>query len=369
MENLMVILVMYSTYIILGALISFMPYLTRRTESFGVSIPEDIYYSKELRDMRKIYSKQAFLVFIPLTVIFSILSSNAPNPDQATYVFMSGIAILLGALFALYLKYYFQMKNLKSERNWVQDKPQAVVVDTSFRNKKIAYSNLWFIIPTFIMFITLIMTIIFFEQIPNRIPIHYGFNWEPTNMIEKSNKTVLWVPVQQIFMIGLFVFINSMISRAKQQINAANPEKSLIQNQSFRRKWSGFIIFTGTIMVLIFAFVQLSLIFDIDPKTLTFLNLSFTGCIVLYAIVLSVFTGQGGSRIKVASGKDAKEIDRDDDIYWKLGQFYFNPNDPTIFIEKRFGIGWTLNFGNIRGWLIIIVTILLIMGLRYLFSF
>jgi uncharacterized membrane protein len=34
---------------------------------------------------------------------------------------------------------------------------------------------------------------------------------------------------------------------------------------------------------------------------------------------------------------------------WK-GIFYVNPNDPSLFVEKRYGIGYTLNFGNRWSW-------------------
>jgi uncharacterized membrane protein len=33
--------------------------------------------------------------------------------------------------------------------------------------------------------------------------------------------------------------------------------------------------------------------------------------------------------------------------YWKWGVFYFNPNDPRIFVPKRIEwLGWTLNFAQ-----------------------
>jgi uncharacterized membrane protein len=38
--------------------------------------------------------------------------------------------------------------------------------------------------------------------------------------------------------------------------------------------------------------------------------------------------------------------DRTPDACWRWGLFYVNPADPSILIEKRFGIGYTLNFGN-----------------------
>ena len=43
----------------------------------------------------------------------------------------------------------------------------------------------------------------------------------------------------------------------------------------------------------------------------------------------------------------------DDDSKWALGMFYFNPADPSIFVEKRSGIGQTLNFGRPAAWIVI----------------
>ena len=35
---------------------------------------------------------------------------------------------------------------------------------------------------------------------------------------------------------------------------------------------------------------------------------------------------------------------------WKWGIFYVNRDDPKIFVPKRYGIGYTLNFGNRWSW-------------------
>ncbi len=36
-----------------------------------------------------------------------------------------------------------------------------------------------------------------------------------------------------------------------------------------------------------------------------------------------------------------------------LAIFYYNPADPALWVEKRFGIGWTFNFGHPRAWFIL----------------
>lgn len=45
--------------------------------------------------------------------------------------------------------------------------------------------------------------------------------------------------------------------------------------------------------------------------------------------------------------------DRAPDACWKFGAVYYNPADPSIFIPKRFGIGYTVNFANIRSWILL----------------
>jgi len=65
--------------------------------------------------------------------------------------------------------------------------------------------------------------------------------------------------------------------------------------------------------------------------------------------------GQGGQRAVAPAARLDVYGDATPDRAWKVaGLFYFNPNDPAIWVEKRFGIGYTLNFGNWRAWLLVI---------------
>jgi len=73
--------------------------------------------------------------------------------------------------------------------------------------------------------------------------------------------------------------------------------------------------------------------------------------IIAFAVSL-VREGQGGSRGTVTAGAAATG-DRTPDACWKWGLIYINPADPSILIEKRFGIGYTLNLGNRWTWLLL----------------
>jgi uncharacterized membrane protein len=63
-------------------------------------------------------------------------------------------------------------------------------------------------------------------------------------------------------------------------------------------------------------------------------------------LVNLIRAGQGGSRLAPA----AATADRTPDSCWKWGLIYVNPADPSILVEKRFGIGYTINFGNVWSW-------------------
>ena len=57
------------------------------------------------------------------------------------------------------------------------------------------------------------------------------------------------------------------------------------------------------------------------------------------------------------------------DHAWKLGIIYFNPDDPAFLVEKRFGIGWTLNFGHRWAWVAIGAALIpMAIGLAFVIS-
>lgn len=341
-------------------LINFTPYWTRKTESFGVSIPEEVYLSQQLKNMRKQYALITSLFSLFILALFWVSNIFIQyNENTFTIMISVMIGLYLVGTFLVYLIFHQKMKSLKLTSDWGQKKSQLVVIDTAFRNQKLAYSNLWFIISFVIAFATMFITFKLYDQIPEKIPMNYNFAGEVTNWADKSYRSVLIMPVTQIYLTFILLFVNIVITKAKQQISAENPEKSLKQNITFRRRWSAFTIWSGIALVLLLSLIQYSFIFPVDQSLLFTISLILPFGMIIWAIILSITTGQGGSRVKTGTDKTGKLIDRDHDQYWKLGQFYFNKNDPAIFLEKRFGVGWTNNWAHPVSWLIILAIILL----------
>jgi uncharacterized membrane protein len=69
-------------------------------------------------------------------------------------------------------------------------------------------------------------------------------------------------------------------------------------------------------------------------------------------------------RRRAAPGAEAGEVTPD--ACWHGGQFYYNPQDPALFVEKRAGLGLTFNFGNRMSWVVAALTLLIPTGLVFL---
>lgn len=341
------------------------PFITRKTESFGVSIPEDFYESEQLKELRRGYVTQMIVSSVLTSILFFGIS--IPFSEEARPIVFTVIILLyLLVSFFIYLPFHRKMKVIKANASWTEEKVSRTVIDTKFRSERLAYSNLWFLIGFIIILATFVITFVNYDQMPSQIPMNYSFTGEVTTWATKSYKTVLMLPLMQLFLLGLFIFINVIIRKAKQQISAENPESSRKHNIIFRRRWSGFLIVSGIATVLLLAIIQASFVFDLGATVIMIATIIFTLGILIGAILLSLSTGQGGSRLATDSRTDQMTIDRDEDEHWKLGVFYYNKNDPSIFLEKRFGVGWTNNWAHPLSWVLIIGLIFITVGLPLL---
>ena len=70
-------------------------------------------------------------------------------------------------------------------------------------------------------------------------------------------------------------------------------------------------------------------------------------------VLVLIWLGQGGQRAVARDARDGIHGDGTPDAGWKGGFVYYNPNDPALLVERRMGIGWTLNMANRWSWLIL----------------
>lgn len=342
------------------------PKLARKDIYFGVRIPEDQIDNDELKAIYKNYAKNNIITFILFMALMICFVYILPE-----YVYMIGTLSIFVYLTITFFVYYMsnkKVKFIKSQNKWFNGKKSMVVIDTNFsknNRSKILVSPLWFLLCIAIIIVNIAIGFKYYSSLPYRVPTHFDFSGNPNGWMNKSYKVIWAMPAAQIFMTAIMFFSYKIIAWSKQQINPSNPEESQKRDKIFRRTWSKFMVVSCIVMNLLFTFGNLIIfqVIKLNPKISSIIPIVIAIAMVIFSVYASIKIGQGGSRIDFNNGSkgDSKVSNIDDDKYWKLGNtIYVNKDDPSLFVEKRFGIGWTMNFGRKESIIILAVFILLI---------
>lgn len=116
-------------------------------------------------------------------------------------------------------------------------------------------------------------------------------------------------------------------------------------------------------MVLLFGFIVVSIFAQLSGTLVTIVSIGFTVVFLVGTVGIAIKVGQSGNRLDASKPNNVKSsgmLNRKDDRHWKYGSFYFNPDDPAIFVEKRFGIGFTINWARWQSYTVILLIIAVI---------
>ncbi|ACA54755.1 DUF1648 domain-containing protein [Clostridium botulinum] len=372
-ENLFLSILLGFCNLLLLAFQIITPKTTRKDIFLGVRIPEE---ESEKMGIKNIYrSFVLWNIIISLPVIFLLSFIVYKFNNIGLFVLFTFIYIFIS--FLIYLKFNNDVKKLKSNKNWFKNKKQVIAVDTEFSSEnanKSLISPWWFLIPILIILITIFMNIKAYPNLPNKVATHWDFNGNVNGYQNKSTFLIYQMPLMELFITSIFFLCYKIIGWSKKQISAVNPEESKVRNKLFRRILSIYITFSAIAMTILLSLInfQIMKVIDINDKYMMYFSLIFTLSIIIATILLGVKVGQGGSNLKLNYKNESKKnfINKDDDTHWVLGNtIYYNKEDPSLFIEKRFGIGWTINAGRPLGLIIYILLALLIIASIFLSCF
>ncbi|KOY13775.1 DUF1648 domain-containing protein [Paenibacillus xylanivorans] len=349
----------------LALLLSFTPYVTRERISFGVTISEYNYYTPILRKLRITFATVSLIGngMVILVCLYLLRSANEESTAMITGVFTMIFIVFWAALNILF---HFKMKKIKGTLTTVEA-PQRVKIDTTFRQNKLTYSNYWFLIHIAIIVAIAIISILNYKSLPNVIPIKYDLQGNVTSSVPKTYLSVLAINLVQLGIIALMMLVNWSIKTSKQQLTTSDPAQFAAKNIQFRRKWSLFTMIAGLLLTILFAFIQMNM-FVLNLVLLTGISFIIPVVIVIGAVWLSLTGRQGGGKIRNHQEDRERSMEQpvNDDDNWKLGFIYFNANDPSFTVEKRYGIGWTINFARPLSWVLLLFIIAIVVISRVL---
>jgi len=176
--------------------------------------------------------------------------------------------------------------------------------------------------------------------IPARFPVHWGFSGEPDRWAARD-----WHGVYGVLIIAALLTVALLVTG--EAILRGSPRGPSVETAAwtarFRRANLRLLMVTIWAMAGLFGFLSLS------PLLVRNGELSMTRVLAPVAAFLALILLFVWPVIRICQEPGSPSDGTPDDC-WKLGQIYYNPSDPAIIVAKRFGFGYTLNFGNRVSW-------------------
>lgn len=336
--------------LLVGLLYTFTPDLVNRYLLFGVTVTDKILQDAETADVKKrfrLYTLSVCFISIAVYVGLILLLRTA----SVSTVFPVVIILELVLDFIIYLSAHNHVKHVK--KRYKIPESGILTIETQGKSEFSVINSLWYILYLVLIAGTVLLSLQEYSGLPAIIATHFTMYGTPDGFMHKSYYVLLLLPATMFLFTLLFAGINTALKRAKKVSGAARGKLTFNQENRFRHLWSIALYLSGMIILGILFTAQMTIIKILSGGMyLLYISLGGTFLMILLIGGLAVYTGQSGSRLK--SKKKTKDIvDRDNDSFWKGGILYFNREDPSIFVNKRFGIGFTINFGHPLSWIII----------------
>jgi uncharacterized membrane protein len=362
MDVRVVWIVLVSQLVVTAAFFLILPRITRRGLLFGVYVGEARWAGEEARAITRAWYRGMAAALAVSLAVGAVLAAAFPRTPAGALV---SVFALLVFYLALYLRAYYQARRLAVPGA----APAAVAALLPDAPHAPLLPSLAIAIGAAGGVLAIAYTWIHYPDMPARVPTHFGISGRPDQWSARSFGSVTMLPFMTLVMgIGLGV-IAWLTARAKRAYRANDRGVSVQAQLRFRRAWSRLlaaiaIITTAMLTSLSIASTRVA-IGRAEALPVAFMLL--TAVLLVFAIggtlYLALRYGQGGARLESKAGDAPLADGLADNRRWLLGAFYVNRDDPSFFVEKRFGIGYTVNFGNPKAVALLVVFLLAIIGL------
>ncbi|AZP03266.1 DUF1648 domain-containing protein [Jeotgalibaca ciconiae] len=363
------ILLMFFTMLFMGVTIGITPLVSRRSTPFGVSVPKQFLKDDFIVRLVKRYAiiniAISFFLALPLLLIPFYLEENKVDMVISIYLIII-IFLFMIVSFLIYLKYRKELmkwkKTLPIDEVSIKKK---IVIDSNYHEKlKMTPSSAFVLWQLVIIIVTVVISLMNYDRIPDQIPINFDSNFQANHYVEKSFLTVLSFPLLQVLFIPIFYFAHYSFIKSRQKLSPLAPVISSEKSRRYRQAWSKFSFLIAISTQLLISSLFLSSVL-IDEKYF-WLQIIVVALYLLLTIgstfYLSIKYGQGGEKLKLSESEDEDSQyyqDPEEDEKWIAGMFYYNPDDAAVFVEKRYGIGTTINLARWQGWAFVLGILLL----------
>jgi uncharacterized membrane protein len=353
--------------ILVGGFLLALPHVTRRGLLFGTYVGEEIAGTEPARALVGSWTRGCLAIMaLALLVGYSISLMGRPVTGNLT-----GTAILLATPFLLYVRHYTRARRLAPPDAARPAKTATASLENpSWTAELVAKATL--VICLVVSLATVVYATAGYRAMPPLVPGAFDSLGGDATVHPKSIVAVLFAPTLNLIVSPFFALMAVLTAGAKRSVRGGTGGESAAAQDAFRTLVANVFSITALFicgMLSVFS-VQLVRTGLGRPGSLWMALFGIAAGMILFSLASLIWIlkghGQGGALREIASGDAPLTGGLADNTRWVLGVFYIDRDDPSIMVEKRFGIGYALNYGNGIAVAIVVTFVSLLLGLMCL---
>lgn len=336
------------TVVLEGVILAATPLIMPPTECFTVTVPPSAKGDPRIRPLFRTHTViVAACTLIGIVCVALLLPTN--DDILVTMGMLAATVLPVTASFVYMLHARKLVQAIKREEGWTASPSHtAAIISDETIPQPIPLA--WELLHLAVVLALVAFALLAYDRLPDQIPMHAGFDGAVTDYADKSLRVVMFPAIVAAFMGAAFAFSHWSIIHSKRPVDPEAPATSALAYGQFARAQSIVMLAGGLLLSCVIGVTFfLSSLGTIQLGTAGTIVIAASLLFVVPEIWVSLHYGQAGGRL-AGELRSSDGIARDDDRYWVLGIFYFNRDDPSIFVPKRFGSGWTLNCGRPVAW-------------------
>lgn len=356
-QAIMLILVAFIPLV--GLTMALTPRLQPRGEVFSVSVPTSAWDDPRIRRLMNRY----VAIVIAATVLFTVAALALclmGNAEASLAVVVVALLALMVIGYGLILRYRAKVQGLKRACGWAAQSQQHVAtigegVEQAPRPISLAWN--WLYVP--LVALTAAVVAVGYGSMPDAVPMHVDVSGNVTDMAPKSPMVAAFPVALEVFLAAVFAFCHWMVLRSKKGLEPGRPASSSWAYGMFAYAQTAFLLVMGLACTAACGLgMALAMIGIVSMGVAVAVIIGVALLCVVGDLIVGVKYGQSGSRVFRMEASDT--LLSDDDRFWKLGMLYCNPDDASLFLPKRSGIGWTVNWGRPAVWALVVALVLFV---------
>lgn len=294
---------------------------------FGTSVPLDFPSSANGRRILREYRRRSFAAL----VVFLVMGIVALQRGRVGFSVLA-VPVELAIWMALYFVAVHQTRPFAIQPPLVRT--AALAPDVSMGTTFLRYAA--GLVPLLAAAVYLHWH---WAQLPESFPVHWGIQGQANGWSHRTVGEVyrpIWLGAGMVGLLGAISFSTRYAPGG----------------ESLRRLVRTILLASSYLVALSFTWVALLPLIHASARmesgmVATGYGLAFLTAFTLLLIAIRTI------RAQAQPGPGAEPYDGTQDGYWYAGMFYVNPNDAALLVPKRFGMGYTLNFGRPIAWVLL----------------